>query len=177
MGGVTPNISENAFEEGDLECDDNMLSEGSITRSARTRGSGDAPPNDRRNTHYGDGPPTEGDEECSGIGESSPKTMAEGDVPPGIRDTAGARANPLGPTDPDGTDNAGTTHENKNLCRKCHTFFKLVDSRLTCMHECFQRDDSFVPDLQGGTLDIRVCWFTIFGLGFIWPPDIIWKGI
>ena len=33
--------------------------------------------------------------------------------------------------------------------------FKLVDGTRTCMHQMLQRDDSFVPDMTDGFLDIR----------------------
>ena len=44
---------------------------------------------------------------------------------------------------------------NKNLCQRCHTMFKLVDGTRTCMHEMLERDDTFVPDMEDGFLDIR----------------------
>ena len=55
-------------------------------------------------------------------------------------------------------DNVGpepAPNPNKNLCRQCHTMFKLVDGTRTCMHEMLERDDSFVPDMEDGFLDIR----------------------
>ena len=47
------------------------------------------------------------------------------------------------------------TGPNKNLCPRCHTLFKMLDGTRTCMHECFLRDDAFIPDEDVGALDIR----------------------
>ena len=43
----------------------------------------------------------------------------------------------------------------KHLCRKCRTLFRLSDGTRTCMHQCFERQDEFAPDVANQTLDIR----------------------
>ena len=82
------------FDE-ELDDKDNYIPARPTMRSARIRGSGDAPPANRRVRHYGDCPPTEGDQVCPGIGKN-----VEGDMPSTLWDTG---ANPPGPTDPKGT--------------------------------------------------------------------------
>ena len=93
-------ITEDMFKEGDFddyEPNNRQGPDRPVTRSARTRESGDAPPAPTRNTRYGDGPPTEGDKERSGMGEHAPQTTAEGDPTPVVREAQ----NPMGPAEPD----------------------------------------------------------------------------
>ena len=132
-----------------------------LKMKTRARGSGDTPPNNDTITHNGDGPPTEGDEVRSGIGEITPETTAEGDSPP-ARGYAVGTGTPS-PSDTAGAAAGGVTREvtkppgnsDKNLCHRCRTLFKLTDGTRMCMHKYFDQDVSFVPDIIGKSLDIH----------------------
>ena len=161
-----PAINENVFDEDDLEDLDDYVPDRPVTRSARTRECGDAPPN-QQNTREDDLPSTEGDKERSGIGEFSPETTQEGDQSPAIREAR----NPSGSAEPDGTatlegdappeaelrrplrentpentcEARGRLNPNKHLCTTCGTLIKLIDGRRTCVHRTLEEKIRYQP--------------------------------
>ena len=84
INGTLPSIAENVFDEGDLDDLDDYVPDRPVTRSARTREYGDAPPANNV-TREDDLPSTAGDEVRSGIGENAPETTQQDDLPPAIR--------------------------------------------------------------------------------------------
>ena len=162
---------ENLLDDNKLDDYDEPVPERPVMRSARTRETGDAPQTQPRNMRDGDSPPTEGDKVRSVIGELATEPTTEGDPTPAIREARDlVRTN--SPAEPDGTNEQGVVPPgpqgngeyspvndyedplDKNLCRHCHTMFKLTTGHRTCNHYCDSRGYQLAADPENKVLGI-----------------------